>query len=172
MNMKPLASLWLFLCGAVYLFADADRTIMSGSLAPTYIGSKAATAGTVTRQTLTASEMAAEQPTQINRKMRNFDELQARVQRGEVLSREELAARPASGSTACLPPCSPGAAGARAGTSTEWVELNHEAKIPHREKIIQHLKKKNAPPAITNLSNSTTVREGTTIPYPPSRLSD
>jgi len=94
--MKPLFVLLAF-CGvlgsALPIFAATDRKVLPNAIAPTYIGGALHRTGTVTRQVLTEDELAAVQPVHFVLKLRNFAELQARIQRGDVISLDEMAAR-------------------------------------------------------------------------------
>jgi len=72
---------------------SAGRKVLTETIAQTYIGGQSHKTGTVTRQLLTPGELAANQPVHFVLKMRNFDELQARIQRGEVISIDEMGSR-------------------------------------------------------------------------------
>ena len=74
-------------------FASADRVILKGSIAPTFVGGRPGKTGTVTRQELTVAEIAADQSVHFALKLRNFEELQARIRHGEVLSLADMSAR-------------------------------------------------------------------------------
>jgi hypothetical protein len=50
-------------------------------------------AASIVRTDLTAEELARDQPASIALRLRNFAELDARVQRGEIISGEEMVAR-------------------------------------------------------------------------------
>jgi len=58
---------------------SAGRKVLTETIAQTYIGGQSHKTGTVTRQLLTPGELAANQPVHFVLKMRNFDELQARI---------------------------------------------------------------------------------------------
>ena len=64
-----------------------DNTVSTAAVTMPQTRTKAA----VTRTALTAEELAAPMGFQVSLKMRNLAELQARVNQGEVISREEMA---------------------------------------------------------------------------------
>jgi len=94
MLMKITSLLCLFLVTTVSLAAATDRRFyLNSAVAPVNLQGQPNAVSTVTRQTLTASELNADQRAHFALKMRNFDELRARIAKGEVLSLDEMTSR-------------------------------------------------------------------------------
>ena len=94
--MKNRLSLFLLFCAvgsATAIYASSERRILTNAIMPTFIGGQPHVTGTVTRQELSTSELAAQQPVHFVLKMRNFDELQARIQKGDIISLGEMDSR-------------------------------------------------------------------------------
>ena len=94
--MRTLFGLFLFFCvlnDVTPADLSPDRRVLTDTIARTFIGGEPHKAGTVTRQLLTSAELGAKQPVHFVLKLRNFDELQVRIQRGDVISPAELTAR-------------------------------------------------------------------------------
>lgn len=94
-NMRKYFSWWLIgLLGlsihAFALGADAGRTTLHSAIAPVTLGKD--TAG-ITRRVLTTHELVSPYRASFTLKLRNMDELRARVERGEVLTVAELIER-------------------------------------------------------------------------------
>ena len=72
---------------------SADRKVLTDAIVPTFAGGQLRKTGSVIRQELTQAEFAANQPVHFVLRMRNFGELQARVERGDIISRDEMVSR-------------------------------------------------------------------------------
>lgn len=73
--------------------APEERYRLEEAIAPVNLQGPPGELATVTRQQLTSGELAASQRVSFALRMRNFEELQARIARGEVLTVPELADR-------------------------------------------------------------------------------
>ncbi len=87
------AVLIILLCAANALFGASAHRQRLDTLAPTAVGGSPKAVGTVLRESLTSVESNAEQRATISLRLRNLDELKQRVERGEVLSLEEMSDR-------------------------------------------------------------------------------
>ncbi len=91
--MRSIICSILFLTVLTCGWAAGERTVISTAVAPTYLHGNAGAVGTITRQLLTSEELVAAQPVHIGLKLRNHEELKARIERGEILSVDELSSR-------------------------------------------------------------------------------
>jgi len=94
--MRTSIGLFLFVCvldASAFASSSAGRKILTDTIAQTSLNGPPHQTGTVVRQLLTPAETAVAQSAHFVLAMRNLDELQARVQRGEVLTLGEMASR-------------------------------------------------------------------------------
>ncbi|MDB6114088.1 MAG: hypothetical protein JWQ62_1033, partial [Lacunisphaera sp.] len=70
--------------------ATSLRFNLEGAISPTFAKGDPDTVATVTRQALTPAELRASQRVSFALRMRNFEELNTRISRGEILSVKEM----------------------------------------------------------------------------------
>ncbi len=93
--MKTPFRLILFLfvfCAGASAGPSTDRKVFTDAIANTCIGGPPHRAGTVIRQELTGAELAAGQSVNFALKLRNYEELQSRIRKGDVISMGEMQA--------------------------------------------------------------------------------